>query len=167
MFDISSRWHACEERDNARSERRTGARRCSAKTAGLLPFHAGRFQRALANLSQTGFLRLVPAGMERRWREINQSHPSKNGLDDCSWIWDLSLERDEEGEAEFKARFKEQATASQHLPPQLLFVHHSQKDIKELHWHPQIPGMILSGDIDGLDILMPFNVLSTLSRRHI
>ncbi|KAK8961794.1 hypothetical protein KSP40_PGU022328 [Platanthera guangdongensis] len=101
------------------------------------------------------------------WCPHEASTLAVSSADDQLTIWDLSLERDEEGEAEFKARFKEQATASQHLPPQLLFVHHSQKDIKELHWHPQIPGMILSGDIDGLDILMPFNVLSTLSRRHI
>ncbi|KAK8962859.1 Syntaxin-81 [Platanthera guangdongensis] len=40
---------------------------CSAKTAGLLPFQVGRFQRALGNRSQTGFLRLFPAGTERRW----------------------------------------------------------------------------------------------------
>lgn len=38
-------------------------------------------------------------------------------------IWDLSLERDEEEEAEFKAKTKEQVNAPQDLPPQLLFVH--------------------------------------------
>lgn len=38
-------------------------------------------------------------------------------------IWDLSLERDEEEEAEFKAKVKEQANAPEDLPPQLLFVH--------------------------------------------
>ena len=43
----------------------------------------------------------------------------------CSFtrIWDLSLERDEEEEAEFKAKMKEQANAPEDLPPQLLFVH--------------------------------------------
>lgn len=38
-------------------------------------------------------------------------------------IWDLSLEKDEEEEAEFKAKTKEQVNAPQDLPPQLLFIH--------------------------------------------
>ena len=38
-------------------------------------------------------------------------------------IWDLSLEKDEEEEAEFKAKTKEQVNAPEDLPPQLLFIH--------------------------------------------
>jgi hypothetical protein len=38
-------------------------------------------------------------------------------------IWDLSLEKDEEEEAEFRAKTKEQVNAPEDLPPQLLFVH--------------------------------------------
>lgn len=38
-------------------------------------------------------------------------------------IWDLSLEKDEEEEAEFKAKTSERVNAPEDLPPQLLFVH--------------------------------------------
>lgn len=38
-------------------------------------------------------------------------------------IWDLSVGRDAEEEAEFRAKMKEQAIAPEDLPPQLLFVH--------------------------------------------
>lgn len=38
-------------------------------------------------------------------------------------IWDLSLEKDDEEEAEFKAKTREQVHAPEDLPPQLLFVH--------------------------------------------
>jgi ribosome assembly protein RRB1 len=38
-------------------------------------------------------------------------------------VWDLSLEKDAEEEAEFRAKMKEQANAPEDLPPQLLFVH--------------------------------------------
>lgn len=38
-------------------------------------------------------------------------------------VWDLSLERDEEEEAEFKVKTQEQVNAPTDIPPQLLFVH--------------------------------------------
>ncbi|OQU82815.1 hypothetical protein SORBI_3005G024400 [Sorghum bicolor] len=77
-------------------------------------------------------------------------------------IWDLSLERDAEEEAEFRAKMKEQANAPEDLPPQLLFVHQGQRDLKELHWHPQIPSMIISTAIDGFNVLMPSSIDTTI-----
>lgn len=80
-------------------------------------------------------------------------------------IWDLSLERDEEEEAEFKTQTEDHVNAPEDLPPQLLFVHQGQKDLKELHWHAQIPGMIISTAADGFNVLMPSNIESNLPAR--
>ncbi|KAI4380748.1 hypothetical protein MLD38_006902 [Melastoma candidum] len=77
-------------------------------------------------------------------------------------IWDLSLEKDEEEEAEFRAKMNEQVNAPENLPPQLLFVHQGQTHLKELHWHPQIPGMIVTIAECGFNILMPSNIQTTL-----
>ncbi len=70
-------------------------------------------------------------------------------------LWDLALERDPEEEAALAAATN--ATAPEQLPPQLLFVHSGQNDMKEVHWHPQIPGMLVSTALDGFNVFKPEN----------
>ncbi|KAJ8754088.1 hypothetical protein K2173_001986 [Erythroxylum novogranatense] len=96
------------------------------------------------------------------WSPHEASTLAVSSSDHQLTIWDLSLEKDEEEEAEFRAKTKEQVNAPGDLPPQLLFVHQGQKDLKELHWHAQIPGMLVSTAADGFNILMPSNIQSTL-----
>jgi ribosome assembly protein RRB1 len=73
-------------------------------------------------------------------------------------LWDLSVEADDE---QLGTATKDMLTAEgerlQNVPPQLLFVHQGQKDVKEVHWHPQIPGCVISTSVDG------FNVFKTIS----
>jgi len=97
------------------------------------------------------------------WSPHEASTLAVSSADHQLTIWDLSLEKDAEEEAEFRAKMKEQANAPEDLPPQLLFVHQGQKDLKELHWHPQIPGMILSTAADGFNVLMPTNIDTTIA----
>ncbi|KAK4478413.1 hypothetical protein RD792_013882, partial [Penstemon davidsonii] len=96
------------------------------------------------------------------WSPHEASTLAVSSSDNQLTIWDLSLERDEEEEAEFKAKTNEQVNAPTDLPPQLLFVHQGQKDLKELHWHTQIPGMVISTAADGFNILMPSNIETPL-----
>lgn len=97
------------------------------------------------------------------WSPHEASTLAVSSADNQLTIWDLSLENDPEEEAEFRSKMKEQANAPENLPPQLLFVHQGQKDLKELHWHPQIPGMILSTAADGFNVLMPSNIDTTIA----
>lgn len=92
------------------------------------------------------------------WSAHEASTLAVSSADNQLTIWDLSLERDEEEEAEFKAETENKVNAPEDLPPQLLFVHQGQKDLKELHWHAQIPGMIISTASDGFNVLMPSNI---------
>ncbi|CDY25812.1 BnaA07g09700D [Brassica napus] len=73
-------------------------------------------------------------------------------------IWDFSLEEDEEEKEEFKAYTKEQLSKlKRHKTCLLSFLSFTRdKDLKELHWHNQIPGMIISIASDGFN---SFNAL--------
>lgn len=97
-----------------------------------------------------------------QWSPHEQSTLAVTSADHQLTIWDLTLEKDTEEEAEFKAQTEDQVNAPEDLPPQLLFVHQGQKDLKELHWHAQIPGMIISTASDGFNILMPHNIENNL-----
>lgn len=74
------------------------------------------------------------------------------GADDQLTLWDLALEDDPEAEAAERGR-----EDLQDIPPQLYFVHQGQSSIKELHWHPQLPGVIVSTAEDSLHLFKPAN----------
>ncbi|CAG5136327.1 unnamed protein product [Candidula unifasciata] len=81
------------------------------------------------------------------WNPHDSSVFVASGSDDQVTIWDVAVERDETPENEDEPD----------VPPQLLFIHQGQKDIKEVHWHPQIPGVVFSTAQSG------FNVFRTIS----
>uniref|UniRef100_A0A1B6H2A8 Glutamate-rich WD repeat-containing protein 1 n=1 Tax=Cuerna arida TaxID=1464854 RepID=A0A1B6H2A8_9HEMI len=81
------------------------------------------------------------------WQPCESSVLAAGGEDDQISLWDLAVERDDmETEQDIKD-----------LPPQLLFIHQGQSEIKELHWHPQLPGVIISTANSG------FNAFRTIS----
>ena len=71
-------------------------------------------------------------------------------------VWDLSVEADDEEE---KVRTHEVVASDEDglgaFPPQLLFIHQGQTNVKEVHFHPQIPGAIVTTAEDGFNIFKP------------
>jgi ribosome assembly protein RRB1 len=88
------------------------------------------------------------------WHPTEDSAFVASGSDDQITIWDLAVEEDQD---ETGVSTQDQDPAMKEVPPQLLFVHQGQKDIKEVHWHPQIPGAVMSTALDG------FNIFKTIS----
>ncbi|QRV97407.1 glutamate-rich WD repeat protein [Ceratobasidium sp. AG-Ba] len=90
------------------------------------------------------------------WHPTEDSIFAAAGSDDQVTLWDLSVEQDED-----ETGTKEIHTANgqklKDVPSQLLFVHQGQSDVKEVHWHPQIPGCVVSTAFSG------FNVFKTIS----
>lgn len=86
------------------------------------------------------------------WHPTEDSIFAASGADDQVTLWDLAVEQDDD-----EAGIGESFPGEHQVPPQLLFVHQGQKDIKEVHWHPQIPGSVISTASDG------FNIFKTIS----
>lgn len=87
------------------------------------------------------------------WHPTEDSMFAASGADDQLTLWDLGVEQDDDE----SGAMDDTPAGGRDIPPQLLFVHQGQKDIKELHWLPQIPGAIMSTAADG------FNVFKTIS----
>ncbi|ODV89111.1 hypothetical protein CANCADRAFT_133821 [Tortispora caseinolytica NRRL Y-17796] len=73
--------------------------------------------------------------------------------DNTVTLWDLAVEADDE---EIQQQ-KETETDLKDVPAQLLFIHW-QKHVKEVHWHRQMPGTLLSTGADGFAIWKTISV---------
>lgn len=90
------------------------------------------------------------------WHPSDSTVLASGGADDQIAIWDLAVERD--SEATMATAPATDETELNNLPPQLLFIHQGQTDIKELHWHRQLPGVIISTSHSGLNIFKTISV---------
>jgi len=87
-----------------------------------------------------------------------QWHPTEDAMlavaseDDTLSVWDLALEADDD------TKTGGTGGNAEDIPPQLLFVHQGQQHIKELRFHPQVPGVVISTAASGLNLFKPCNL---------
>jgi ribosome assembly protein RRB1 len=86
-----------------------------------------------------------------QWHPHEESTLAVASADDSISIWDMSLEPDNEVPAVG-------AELEDDIPPQLLFVHQGQQEVKEVHFHPQISSMLFSTAADGFNVFQPSNL---------
>lgn len=84
---------------------------------------------------------------------LDESIVAVSSEDNTVTLWDLAVEADDEEIVQQKQDTKELSD----IPPQLLFVHW-QKDVKDVRWHKQLPGTLVSTGTDGLNIWKTISV---------
>jgi len=77
------------------------------------------------------------------WDPNDDSSLALSSEDNSVTFWDLSVTGEKDNES---------------IPPQLLFIHRGQNHIKEIHYHRQIPGVLVSTSLDGFNVLKPSNI---------
>lgn len=88
------------------------------------------------------------------WHPDEDSIFAASGRDDQVTLWDLGVEHDdEENDAQLP-----KGPNGEPVPSQLLFCHHGATDIKEVHWHPQVPGMLGTTSSDGFHFFKTISV---------
>lgn len=89
------------------------------------------------------------------WNPHDESMLALSGEDDQLSIWDLSVEADE------ASTVRSGEPSLEQFPPQLLFLHLGQHNVKELHFHPQIPGVLVSTAEDSFNVFKPAITVSS------
>ncbi|GEQ69943.1 hypothetical protein JCM33374_g3619 [Metschnikowia sp. JCM 33374] len=84
---------------------------------------------------------------------LDESIIAVSSEDNTVTLWDLAVEADDEEIAQQRKEAQELSD----IPPQLLFVHW-QRDVKDVRWHRQIPGCLVSTGGDGLNIWKTISV---------
>jgi ribosome assembly protein RRB1 len=95
------------------------------------------------------------------WCPSDSSVFASSGADEQVCIFDLSTEADDE-------ELPNTSTDMKDVPQQLLFIHQvclsftvliqGQRDVKELRWHKQIPGCLITTAADGLNVFKTISV---------
>jgi ribosome assembly protein RRB1 len=95
------------------------------------------------------------------WAPHDESVLCVSSADNQVTVWDLSVESEQSTASASAASAANTSNASSSnnnendFPPQLLFIHQGQSNVKEIHHHPQIPGVIMSTAEDGFNIFKP------------
>mmetsp|Transcript_1890 Transcript_1890/g.1599 ORF Transcript_1890/g.1599 Transcript_1890/m.1599 type:complete len:491 (-) Transcript_1890:120-1592(-) len=92
------------------------------------------------------------------WHPSDSSCAMVASEDNQVSIWDFSLETDSSLK---NTGAKLQNTNNVKIPPQLTFIHGGLQDIKEVHFHPQIPNMCIATAGSGFHLFQPDNLMES------
>lgn len=89
-----------------------------------------------------------------QWHPKDASMLCASSEDGSVTVWDLAVERD----AEEELREGVVVAGAEEFPPQLLFIHMGQKNVKEAQWHPSCTSLLVTTAEDGVNVFKPSNI---------
>lgn len=89
-----------------------------------------------------------------QWHPRDSSMLCASSEDGTVSVWDLAVERDAEEELQEGVVL----SGAEEFPPQLLFIHMGQNNVKEVQWHPACTSLVVSTAADGLNLFQPSNI---------
>ena len=90
------------------------------------------------------------------WAPDDENVLAVASSDNTVTLWDMSLEEDAEAEAALGGGGGGGGGGDERpTPSQLLFIHAGQEDMKEAHFHAQLPGVVISTAADGFNVCVP------------
>jgi ribosome assembly protein RRB1 len=92
------------------------------------------------------------------WHPTEESVFAASGRDDQVTLWDLSVEADDEETGLGTNSEEMRGPDGKEVPNQLLFCHHGASEIKEVHWHAQVPGILVTTSADGFHFFKTISV---------
>ena len=82
------------------------------------------------------------------WHPSDETALAVASADNKVTLWDMSVEADIETN-------ESKDETLEGVPPQLMFVHEGQRDVKEVKHHPQVPGMVITTAATGFNFFIP------------
>lgn len=82
------------------------------------------------------------------WHPTDVAMLAVSSADKQVTLWDMGLEADDDI-LSITVGGGTAAAEAKKLPPQLLFVHHTPGEVKELHFHKQLPGVLIATSQSG------------------
>ena len=84
------------------------------------------------------------------WHPTDEAQLAVSAEDDQVTLWDFSVEKDAETQ-------QDNVNMNAEIPPQLMFIHQGQENVKEVHWHRQLKDVVISTSACGMNIFKPCN----------
>ncbi|EER10846.1 glutamate rich WD-repeat protein, putative [Perkinsus marinus ATCC 50983] len=89
------------------------------------------------------------------WHPYDETLLAVASADNTVSLWDMSVEADDDEEAQGGQGHLE---GEEDYPAQMMFLHQGQTGVKEVKFHPQLPGVMVTTALDGFNVFKTCNI---------
>ncbi|KAF4759431.1 hypothetical protein FOZ63_004275, partial [Perkinsus olseni] len=87
------------------------------------------------------------------WHPYDETLLAVASADNTVSLWDMSVEADDD-----EAQGGQHLEGEEDYPAQMMFLHQGQTGVKEVKFHPQLPGVMVTTALDGFNVFKTCNI---------